>query len=224
MSEKSLVPVLAALLALSLLSFSILSCASPRISDQALAAYAMARDAYGRGDLEEAGTILRDVLRSARGFHQAELLLGKVAFFSGDTAEAERRFRALAGRAAFSNEAAIWLVRTQVEQGRSEEAERLLEDLLSRDGGDPRLLHLMGTIRRDRDDLEGALAFFERAAAFREELARSELELARIHHIYGQEEQALREVDRTLALLPEESALAGPVAALRDAIVKGRNP
>lgn len=224
--KVSMQPLLRALAFLSAcFSSAILaSCFASRVPDRALEDYARARDAYATGDLESAGALAAQAIAESRGFHQAEFLQGKIAFFNGDLARAERVFRALIGRYRSYNDAEIWLVRTLIEESRSTEAEARLEELLARDGGDPRLLHLMGTIRRDRDDLEGALAFYERAAAFSEELARSELERARIHHVYGQRERALAEVDRSLALLPEGSALRGAVSALRNAIVNGRSP
>lgn len=201
-------------------SLAALSCVPVRIPEQLLIAYAKAKETYMRGDLAGAERELSAVLASRRGFHQAEFLLGKVFYFEGKLSEAQRTFTGLLKRNARYNEAELWLVRIALQQGEAQRAERRLEELLSFDPNDPRLLYLMGSLCQASGDVKNALEFYQRAAAFGEELAKAHLESARLYYQFGLPYWALQELQLCATLISDDSLLREPVRSLMQSVSK----
>lgn len=201
-------------------SLAILACAPAPLTEEQLAAYAEAKESYSRGDLAGAERELSELLARRKGFHQAELLLGKVYYFEGKLNEAQRTFTGLLKRNARYREAELWLVRIAQQQGDVQRAEQELEELLAYDPNDPRLLFLMGSVHQAKGDVRSALELYQRAAAFGEELARVHLESARLYYQFNLPERALKELKLCESLLSEDSLLREPVASLRQILSK----
>jgi tetratricopeptide (TPR) repeat protein len=201
-------------------SLTALSCVPARLPEQLLVAYTKAKETYLRGDLAGAERELSSVLARRRDFHQAEFLLGKVLYFQNKLTEAERVFTALLKGNPRYNEAQLWLVRIALARGDTRRAEQKLEELLSFDPNDPRLLYLMGSIAQARDDVKKALEFYQRAAAFGEELAKAHLESARLYYQFNLPERALEELRICATLISENSLLREPVTSLMQIISK----
>jgi predicted Zn-dependent protease len=201
-------------------SLTALSCTPAPIPEQLLMAYAKAKETYLRGDLAGAERELLSLIAQRRDFHQAQFLLGKVLYFQNELGEAERVFTGLLERHARYNEAELWLVRISLQQGDSAGAEKKLHELLSFDPNDPRLLYLMGSLMQARGDVKNALEFYQRAAAFGEELSKAHLESARLYYQFNLPERALQELRICAALISSESLLREPVAKLIQIISK----
>lgn len=205
-----------------LLSWSLpaISCVPAPMPEELLVAYAKAKESYFRGDLPGAERELSALLARRRDFQQAELLLGKVYYFEGKLTEAQRTFTVLLKRNARYHEAELWLVRIALQQGDTQSAERKLEELLSYDPNDPRLLYLMGSLRQTKGDVKNALELYQRAAAFGEELAKAHLESARLYYQFNLPERALQELRLCASLLSEDSLLREPVTSLMQILSK----
>jgi len=201
-------------------SLAAISCVPAAVPEELLIAYAKAKDTYLRGDLPGAERELSALLARRRGFHQAEFLLGKVYYFEGKLSEAQRTFAGLLKRNARYNEAELWLVRIALQQGDVQRAEKNLEELLSYDPNDPRLLYLMGSLHQAKGDVKNALEFYQRAAAFGEELAKAHLESARLYYQFNLPERALKELRLCASLISEDSLLREPVASLMQILSK----
>jgi len=201
-------------------SLAAISCIPVAVPEELLVAYAKAKETYLRGDLPGAERELSALLARRRDFHQAQFLLGKVYYFEGKLTEAQRTFTVLLKRNARYHEAELWLVRIALQQGDTQSAERKLEELLSYDPNDPRLLYLMGSLRQTKGDVKNALELYQRAAAFGEELAKAHLESARLYYQFNLPERALQELRLCASLLSEDSLLREPVASLMQILSK----
>jgi predicted Zn-dependent protease len=197
-----------------LVSIGLVSCRPRPLADELAAEYLAAKDEYAAGNLQKAEQRLTGILARNGEFHQAAFLLGKVYFFQDRCAEARRTFTALIRRHGRYNEAEIWLVRTLVRDGEMGEAQKKVEQLLSFDQSDPRLLFLRGSIALESSDLKNALEFFQRAADFGDELARAHLEIARLYYQFDLPRKALEELAVCLNLTSEGSLLREPVEKL----------
>jgi predicted Zn-dependent protease len=196
------------------------ACGVHRSPEELAARYVEAKARYAAGELEEAERLLAAILASDRRFHQAAFLLGKVYFFENRMGEARKVFAALSRGQRRHNEAEIWLVRAMVQEGETDAAVRAVERLLSFDAGDPRLLFLRGTLALEQEDLEAALEFFQAAAGFGDELARTHLEIARLYHQFGLPARALEELDACLALASPGSLVGDAAGRLAPVLRK----
>jgi len=197
-----------------LVSIGLLSCRPQPLADELVAEYLAAKDEYAAGNLQNAEQRLTGILARNGDFHQAAFLLGKIYFFQDRLAEARRTFTALIRRHGRYNEAEIWLARTLVREGAMGEAQKKVEQLLSFDQSDPRLLFLRGSLALESSDLKNALEFFQRAADFGDELARAHLEIARLYYQFDLPRKALEELAVCRSLTSEGSLLRDPVEKL----------
>jgi predicted Zn-dependent protease len=191
-----------------------LGCQQRPPSDDLVAQYIAAKDDYAGGDLHKAGQRLEGILARDPGFHQAAFLLGKIYYFEDRPAEARRVFAGLVKRHGKYNDAEIWLTRALVREGAIDAAQKRVEELLSFDQSDPRLLFLGGSLALETNDLKSALELFQRAADFGEELARAHLEIARLYYQFDLPDKALEELALCRSLTSEGSLLRDSVDTL----------
>jgi predicted Zn-dependent protease len=194
--------------------FCLLSCQPRAPSSDLVQQYLAAKDDYAGGDLQKAEQRLTSIVARDKGFHQATFLLGKIYYFENRPSEARRVFAALVKKYGSYNEADIWVVRTLVREGAIEAAQRRVEELLAFDPSDPRLLFLRGSLALETSDLKSALVFFQRAADFGEELARSHLEIARLYYQFDLPGKALEELALCRSLTSNGSLLRDSVDKL----------
>jgi Flp pilus assembly protein TadD len=201
---------------------AVTACSSGTPSRADLDAYVGARDLYLRGSVDQAAALVSRIHSRSRGFHQARLLEGKILFFKGNMNEAERAFRQLVqGRPGYA-EAQLWLLRCLQAQGKRQEAETILDEALTLNPGDPRLLHLAGMLRLSADDISGALGFFRRSEEYTVELSQSYIESARILFRFGMNDRAAADLAAALALLPPESGMRKPIMDLQQRIKEAK--
>ena len=196
------------------------ACGRHRAPEDLAVRYLEAKSSYAAGELEEAERLLTAILARDRRFHQAAFLLGKVYFFENRMGEARRSFAALARRHRGYNGAEIWLIRVMMQEGETEAATRAVEKLLSFDAGDPRLLFLRGSLALEQEDLQDALEFFQAAAGFGDELARTHLEIARLYHQFGMPGRAREELEACRALASPGSLVGDSAGKLVETLRK----
>jgi Flp pilus assembly protein TadD len=201
-----------------LVSAALAGCGPAKPSSADLDAYVKARDLYLRGSIDQAAALVSHIDSRTGGFHQARLLEGKILFFKGDMQGSERVFRGLAERLPGYTEAELWLVRSLQAQGKTGDAERLLNAVLELNPGDPRFLHQAGMLKLGEDDISGALAFFRRSQEFAVEFSQSYIESARILYRFGLTDPALADLAAAKALLPTDSGMRKPVMDLEQRI------
>ncbi len=199
-----------------------IGCSGSKPSPADVDAYLNARDLYLHGSVDQAAAVVSRIGSRSRSFHQARLLEGKILFFKGNMVDAEKIFRALTERLAGYAEAQIWLLRALQAQGKTAEAETMLDHALELNPGDPRLLYLAGMLRLGANDINGALDFFRRAQGYGTELAQTYVESARVLYRFGLVDPALADLAVARALLPADSDMRKPVSDLVTRIRGGK--
>jgi Flp pilus assembly protein TadD len=208
------------ILAAGALLLAMVACGPTGVPEALLVDYAKAKVDYEKGELASAAEALEVILRKQGAFHQAAFLLAKTYYFEGRLEDAEKLFRRLTREHREYHEAGIWLARIALQKGDLDGARNLIEALLAFDQGDPRLLHLLGMVALQEGEVQAALASFQRAAAFGEELARSHLESARLYWQFDQVDRAIAELRACINLVPPESLLRDPAIRLLDTLTK----
>jgi len=188
------------------------SCAGPgaNVARQ----YAEAKVLYAEGKIDEAARALEAVLARSGSFAPARLLYGRALYFRQDYGRAEAVLAALHGDQPSSVEAALWLVRSLVQQGKTAEAETRLTRLLAVNPDDPRLAYQMALLREEHNDLTGALGFLRSAAGADEDLALVHYEAARVAFQLNDAPSAQAELARAVAFLSPTSLLRQPLERL----------
>ena len=205
-----------------LASAALAGCAPAKPSRADLDAYMKARDLYLSGSVDQAASLVSHIDSRTHGFHQARLLEGKILFFKGDMQDSEHVFRGLVKRLPGYTEAQLWLVRSLQAQGKTMDAEDLLNSVLELNPADPRFLHQAGMLKLGGDDIRGALAFFRRSQEFAVEFSQSYIESARILYRFGLTDPALADLVTAKALLPSDSGMRKPVADLEQRVREAR--
>ncbi len=131
------------------LAVSMLACnAAP--GERVLIAYAQAAAAYASGDLETAALAARKTSGMDNDFLPAAILLGKVSYFAGDNEEAMEAFERAVYLSPRTGQATLWLARTYRAAGKSAEARKTCELLLSADPQHLAGLRLAACLALDR--------------------------------------------------------------------------
>lgn len=206
----------AASTALILLALFAASCDSPP-SDLELRSYAEAAARFEEGDFVAA----KRALGGAGNLPPARILSGKIAWYGGDAAGAERSFRAAAKAAPASVEARVWLARSLRSLGREAEAAKLVESVLSDDPGEVRSLRMAAEAAGERGEAASAAAYLDRALGSAGELAFAYIDRARLRWIAGDGNAALDDLRKAAALLPANSAAVRAARKLTEAIQDG---
>jgi uncharacterized protein HemY len=102
--------------------------------------------------------------------------------------------------------------------GKKDAARAVVEEALSRDPDDPRLLALAARIAADRGDEPSRQAFLERATLAAGELSLAYSELASLRWSQGEGLESLRLMDAAVALAPEGSGTRASLARKRGEI------
>jgi tetratricopeptide (TPR) repeat protein len=175
-------------LGIALIAVSLFSCS--RRDGEAERAYLAATEAYRLEDYPEVIGQCRRALETDRGFYQAEFLLGKTLFFSGEEAEALKVFTRLTKKHPEYTEARLWLVRCLVLGGQYGQAAVLLDRELSFNSTDWRALYLYALLAQRTGDYEKRLSMGRQAETALGDSARVYLDLAIAWHALGLEERA----------------------------------
>ncbi len=184
------------------------------IDAEALSNFLQARGSYSKGDLSTAEKEFRRLALNSPSFFQARLMLGKTLFLQEKTTAAEEVLVELLADFPAYREAQLWLLRCLYRSGRLEEAGVRLDALLAYDPQDPRLLYQRALVYEEREELEHALETLSKAALFREEFSRVFLDLGRLYHRFALSDPAVRNLETSLALLPEKSAMRPGVSQI----------
>lgn len=209
-----------AILSAVLVTFALFSCSGKKVDERALKDYASAKTLYSEGRFPESKALLQAVIARTPSFHQADLLLAKASLFSGDAESAAKRLEALSSRRGGYREAEIWLLRSYLALGRVKDAETRLLALLEYDQSDPRLFSIAGSVYLEKGEEGKALAYYERAIDYGEDLLRDRFEVARLHYRYAQSERAVTELEAILAQSESGSGLHDAAADLLAVIRK----
>ncbi len=164
---------------------------------------AEAVSAHGRGRLDLAEPIYRDILRQAPDHPDALHLLGLVAHQRGDQAEAigliERARRVDPGKGAYANSLGLVFLA----QGRLTEAEASFARATTLDPALAEAHNNLGNVRMRSGDVPAAVAAYERAIGIRPAYAEAHANLGATLRRAGQLVAARQAVERALQIRPD---------------------
>lgn len=152
------------------------------------------------GNLEEAMTVLHEILNAGHGSPDVLYFVGEVYLRMEHFDDAERFFRkSLEGNPSFLR-AREKLAHVLMKKGKLEEAEQLLETL-DTDFAD--LYKIKGDIKFHRGDIDSALFFYRKSLEVNSEYGEAALSLAMTLRKKGLEEEAERVLQRLIEVDPE---------------------
>jgi predicted Zn-dependent protease len=195
-----------------------LSCAGEAADEETMLLYARAAALYREGRFSETAAALSDI----RQFFPALLLRGKAEFLSGNDEAAEKSLRRALALKPGSADAALSLARLLREEGRAAEAGVLVEKVLGEDPQNIRALRLGADLAREKGPAgeADAAVFLNRAAEASFEAALVFLDRARFRWAGGRGEEALEDLGRARALLPEDIPLVRSIEKLEKVILE----
>jgi tetratricopeptide (TPR) repeat protein len=165
--------------------------------EEVLINYAKAKNLYSEGRFQEAAAILAAENR----FPPALTLRGKAEYFLDENDKAEKTLRKVLKIRPSAIEASLYLVRILQEKGKTDEAQALIEALLSDDPSNIRVLRLAASFSPDN-----AQTYLDRAVEASAETALVFLDRARLKWIAGNGNQALEDLERAKSLINDSSS------------------
>mgnify|MGYP000181160308 CR=1 FL=1 len=196
------------------------SCSPGKLSDEQLNQYIEARKVYLAGDFEQVIQLIENADFTVHNGHQGLLLAAKSMFMLHDLEKAVKILDKLVQKYPRYTEAQVWLVRSYLAMEKYQDAKTILEQALEFNSEDPRLLQLMAALHESRKEYRTAFEYYQRTTAFGNELAKSELKLARMYYLFNQKEKALAHIHTARLLMSEDNLLSRPLADLEARIQK----
>jgi tetratricopeptide (TPR) repeat protein len=177
--------------------------------------YLHAVGTYDSGRLEAARLEAAKVLSLDSDFFPALMLAGKIAYFLDDDADAILYFERGTAGSPKGGEAALWLARAYRNAGRSADAKKTCEMLLSSDPSNPSVLRFASTLALDGKDVSAALVYLNRAIASAAETGLAFTDRAALRWAAGDRPGTLADLDSAMILLPHDSSAHKAASELR---------
>lgn len=193
-------------------------------SEQSLKKYLEAREHYRTGNGDIAVQMIESVVKNeGKNFPQAQVLLGRMYFLNGENDKAEKALLPLYKRDSSNQEAGLWLLKTLINQKKLDEAQQLLERLLSRNPEDPRLLYQMARLYELQDAYSQAITYYAAVIDYSEEIAIAHLKRGEIFQKLGNTDKAIYELGRAVSVIPSESQMASTIIGIYRDLKKKAN-
>jgi tetratricopeptide (TPR) repeat protein len=185
--------------------------------------YVAAVEQYSSGDLAGSMRLAREIIRKDREFYPAQLLEGKILFFTDDLAGAKRVFATLARKEPRYTDARLWYIRTLIVSGDNATAQRELDRELSFNTSDWRFYYLYALLARATNESEKRIAMLNKAAVYLEESGKVYIDLAKTWHDLAQDDRALRFLEKAGSVAGNDGELFAGVEKLKVTILKGKD-
>ncbi len=186
---------------------TVLLLSNPKITNEHLAIYLEAKQAYTTGDLNRAISLTTKLSKDSPLLYQGKLLLSKSYFLTDQYKKADIALEKLLKKHPAYLEAGLWKARTELQLGQIDNASNRIEYLLSYNSDDPRLLGLMAGIEEQKGDMGRAIDFYKRASLYEEELAKNRLSLGKLYSRMGVYDKSYYELNQAKELLESDSPL-----------------
>ena len=187
-----------------------------KIDPQTLRLYANAHELYSNGQFPETAELLDKV----KNFPPALTLRAKAEYFSGELNRAENSFKRAVKARPGNFEAKLYLARILRDKGDGAKAKQLVESLLADNPHDIRALRLAATLAMELGDPAGASFLLDQAAELVSDGAMVLLDRARINWIAGRGSEALEDLARARAMLPQNTTITRSINQLENRIVE----
>jgi len=198
--------------------FSFTSCRERQPKEETFVLYARACAAYSEGRFGE--TV--DMLLPIKSFAPALVLRGKALYFMDEGDEAEKVFRRALSARPSSTEASIYLARILKDRGLLEEAESMVEAILSDDPSNIRAFRLasdLSFLKGPAGESQG-VAYLDKAIEAAAEAYLAYLDRARYRWVSGNSNGALSDLEAARVLVPVNSALFRSISSLEKTIME----
>lgn len=197
---------------------AMLSACGNRHRDRAVSLYAAAAAAYDEGRHEAARAGAERSLELDSSFLPALVLAGKAAYFADDGPASILALRRGVRVSPRAGEAALWLARAYRAAGRTGDAWRTCESLLSSDPSSVPALRLASSLALDEGRAAEAYAYLDMAIASAAEGGLAFADRAALRWAKGDREGSLADLDAAIAVLPRGSASRIAATSLRASI------
>jgi len=175
----------------------------------------LARVKLGLGQWDEAELLLQELKDIDRLEAQSQQALGFLYQATDNQVASIAAFRRAHEIAPTSARPMAALVTAYVRNGQAREARRFLENVIEIDAENATAQLLLARLRRDRNDLDGAIAGYRRTLAIDPGASRAWHELAEIYLAKKDPREAERIVLQGLAALPDNPLLVVDLASLQ---------
>jgi len=178
--------------------------------------YVSAMELYGGGQFSQTAELLAGVKK----FSPALTLRAKAEYFSGNPEQAEESCKQALKYQPSSFEAKLLLARILRDKGESENSRKLAEDMMADNPNDIRLLRFAAALAVERENGVEAAALLDRAAELSADSAMVLLDRARLRWIAGRGTEALEDLARARAMLPENTPVSRSINQLEKRILE----
>lgn len=182
--------------------------------DSLFTKFEQARLAALNEDWQTAQTILQDIQRRAPEFRPAQLMLGAVAFKTGNYGQGEMYLSAALANEPGNATIRLILAETYLALGQVEDAKRVVSPLASADAADPRVMSIMAKIALSSGDTDLAVSELQRAVEADPLNSDTQLKLAFALIGAGRQDEVAGVLDRLAALDGESTAYQRDVLAV----------
>ena len=183
---------------------------------QAVQAYLNAEEKYSSGNFSEAASILEN----EKSFPPALTLRAKAQYFLNDLDSAEQSCNQAIRLRPSSFEVKLILARIMKEKGDTDKVKKLIEGLMSDNPHDIQLLRFTANNALDQGNVSEAFALLNQAVELSAESAMVLLDRARLYWVSGKGIEALEDLSRARAILPQNSPFARSINNLEKRIME----
>lgn len=162
---------------------------------------ASAREAYQRGNLDDAAEHLNEVLAQAPGHEAASVMLGIIRFQQGRVSEAEKLLAEHVDKAE-SGELTKMLAAARIQLERPEQAREMLEELDPK-GNDPGVVALIGIAALSSGDTQLGRGLIEQSLAMAPKNTALRVRYARYLMTQNETDEAVSQLEKAIELTPD---------------------
>ena len=194
--------------------FAVVLLASCGAGENGYASFAEAKNLYMKGDSVGALAVLEKLEKENRNFLLPYVLDGRINFFLGNYAEAERKLEYVLEKNPLDFEGVRWLSAVLIRKKEFEKGEALLERSLEKYPEEPRLLLMYAYIEGQLGKYGRAAEAYGRLFLFEEELATAHFDFALILGKSAMRERYRAELERAALLAGENHELSAAIRKL----------
>ena len=154
--------------------------------------YFCAVENYTNQNFGEARKYARRALEEDKSFFRAEILLGKISFFSKDFEGAKRTFLELTRKNPECTDAKLWLCRVLISTENFREAEKMLLEEANLNSRDWRVYYLLSLVSAGKGEMEKQLSYLEHAEIMLEESSSVYRDMGLLWQTLGVQDNALK--------------------------------
>ncbi|MDR0443080.1 MAG: hypothetical protein LBH44_06720 [Treponema sp.] len=216
--KKNATRTIAAGAVLMLFAIQLTVCKEKITSGESEKVYIAAVEAYSEQDYSAAMRYIDTALALDRNFFQAMFLKGRILFFTGRMADAEKLFNGLIKKHPEYTEARIWHIRCLILNEKYGEAEKIIERELSFNTTDWRVYYLYALLGQKTENHVMRISMNRKAETALVDSAKVYLDLALTYQTFGEINTAIGYLDKASIVTEQNIGLSQLEQAFRQAM------